>query len=114
MDREANVPDASGLGGSKGHLLVDESPAHTEPSARKGDATGDSNAAHLVVGGVGEDRQGFGEGAGTGCVSGDGRIEREGVVRAFPVVEVPPGVEGALAVLQVGEGATGQEFAFQG
>ena len=72
-----------------------------------------SDAAHLIVGAVCKGRQGLGEGACTGSVPADGSVEVQGMMRAFQVVEFTPSVEGALAVLQVGEGTALQQFALQ-
>ena len=57
-----------------------------------------------VVGGVVDGGQGLGERSTTGRDRG---VEVQGIVWALQVVEVTPGVEGTLAVGEVGECATG-------
>ena len=84
---EVHVPDAIGLGRPECDLFVGEGPADTEPSALEGDAAGDIDAAHLVIGVVVERRQGFGEGAGTGEVAADGGVQLQGMVGAFQLAE---------------------------
>ncbi len=108
-----HVPDAVGLGGAERDLLMPKGLTHREGFALEGDATADIDAAHVVVRAVVEGRQGCGEGAVTGGVFGDGGVQVEGMMGTFQVVEVTPGVEGKLAVVQVGEGAALQQFALE-
>ena len=69
-----HVPDAVGCGGSERDAFVPEGLTHSEYIALEGDAAGDIDGAHLVVGSIGEGRQGFRERPRARRVSGDGRV----------------------------------------
>ena len=84
-----------------------------EDLALEADAAFVLDAADLMFGRVLDGRQGLGEGTRTGSEPGSRHVQVEGLVGPLAVVDDAPAVEGPLAVPEIAEGRTAQQFGLQ-
>ena len=84
-----------------------------EDLALEADAAFVLDAADLMFGRVLDGRQGLGEGTRTGSEPGGRHVQVEGLVGPLAVVDDAPAVEGPLAVPEIAEGRTAQQFGLQ-
>ena len=94
--------------------LADEGLRDAVGSVAEADLAGGVDPSHRVRGVVFDRRQDLGVGTLAAAIARRRHLQADGLVRAFEVVEIAEGIEGALGIVEVAQQATAQQAGVQG
>ena len=101
LGTEIDVKTAIGGGRAEGRRIAREGSGKSAIAVVEGYSAALLDLAYVVIGAIGDGRQGLSEGAGAGPIAADGDGHIEGFVGTLVVVDVTPAIEGILTCGQI-------------